>query len=299
VVDSVEDVVDGDARLVGGLCTVLVDTRLDEDAVPVVLGLFVDGVGAADVALRGVTDKVDGLGRALEAVLVVAPLAHEAVGKLKGGHLGLAEGVRVQLALAGREVLEGDLEHAAEGAHAEADVLVGGGPDDVVVGEVEGRALVHGLAAGAEAAALGHGEVEHDLDVAGPVARVGEDEDGVDDDVVEVAVARVGVLLVGELAEGRGGRVGLDDVAGRDHVLEAVALGDVAALLALAADDEDRLVLVGHFPHGRVAADELAGLDVLEELARQVAAALLLGLAAAVCEEDVRTEEDMLANHVL
>src|SRR5699024_1001135 len=103
----------------------------------------------------------------------------------------------------------------------------------------------------------------------------------------------------GELAEGRGGRVGLDDVAGRDHVLEAVALGDVAALLALAADDEDRLVLVGHFPHGRVAADELAGLDVLEELARQVAAALLLGLAAAVCEEDVRTEEDMLANHVL
>jgi len=48
-----------------------------------------------------------------------------------------------------------------------------------------------------------------------------------------------------------------------------------------------------------VAADELAGLDVLEELARQVAAALLLGLAAAVCEEDVRTEEDMLANHVL
>jgi len=37
-----------------------------------------------------------------------------------------------------------------------------------------------------------------------------------------------------------------------------------------------------------VAADELAGLDVLEELAREVTATLLFGFAAAIGEEDVR-----------
>jgi hypothetical protein len=42
-----------------------------------------------------------------------------------------------------------------------------------------------------------------------------------------------------------------------------------------------------------VAADELAGLDVAFQLAREVAAALLLGLAAAVGEEDVRSEREI------
>jgi hypothetical protein len=38
-----------------------------------------------------------------------------------------------------------------------------------------------------------------------------------------------------------------------------------------------------------VAADELAGLDVLEELAGEVSATLLFGFAAAIGEEDVRS----------
>lgn len=196
--------------------------------------------------------------------------------------------MRVEHALAAREVLEGHLEHAAEGTHAETDVLMGSGPDDVVVGEVEGGALAKGLAASAELAALRHGDVEHDLDIARPIARVGKDKDGVNDHVGEVALAGVGVLLGGQLAEGGGVRVVLDDVAGGDDVLEAVALSDVATLLALAADDEDGAVRLGHLPHGSVAADELAGLDVALELAGEVAAALLFGLSAAICEEDVR-----------
>lgn len=267
VVHGVQDIVHNDARLVGRLRAVLVHARLDEDAVPVILGLLVDGVGAADVALGRVADKVDGLGRVRDAVPRVAPLAHEARGEFERGHLRLAKGVRVEPAPAAGEVVKGDLEHAAEGAHAEADVLVGRGPDDVVVREVKGGTLVKGLAARAEPPALGHGEVEHDLDVARPVAGVGEDEDGVDGDFVKVAGARVGVLLGGELAEGRRGRVVLDDVAGGDDVPEAVALGDLAALFALAANDEHGAVLLGHFSHGGVSADELAGLDVLQQLA--------------------------------
>lgn len=296
MVDSVQDVVDGDARLVGGLGTLLVDAGLDEDGVPVVLGLLVDGVGAADVALGRVTDKVDRLGSLGDAVLRVAPLLHETRGELESGNLGLAEGVRVELALAGSEVLEGDLEHAAESTHAETDVLVGSGPDDVVVGEVEWRTLVEGLAAAAEAAALGHGKIKHDLDIARPVAGVGEDEDGVDGDFVEVAGAGVGMLLGSELAEGRGSSVVLDDVAGGNDILEAVALSDLAALLALTANDEDGAVLLSHLSHGSVAADELARLDVLHQLLGEIAAALLFSLATTVGEEDVRSKEDMLAN---
>lgn len=60
VVDSVENSVDSDARLERRLGALLVDTSLDEDGVPVVASLLVDGVGATDVTLGSVTDEVDG-----------------------------------------------------------------------------------------------------------------------------------------------------------------------------------------------------------------------------------------------
>ena len=294
VVDGIKDVGDGDARLVGRLGTGLVDTSLDQDAVPVVLSLLVDGVGTADVTLGSVTNEVNSLGRGDETVLGLAPLTHQAGCELESGHLGLAEGVGVELALAASQILEGDLEHAAEGAHAEADVLVGSGPDNVVVGEVNGRALVEGLAAGAQLATLGHGEIEHDLDVTGPVAGVGEDEDGINGDVLEVAGTRVLELLIGELAEGSGGSVVLDDVARSDDVLETVTLGDEAALLTLAANNEDRTVGLGHLTHGSVAADELTRLDVNLKLLGKVVATLLFGLTTTVGEEDVRNVNTVL-----
>lgn len=288
VVDSVEDIVDSDTRLVGRLSTLLVDTSLDQDAVPVVGSLLVNSVGTTDVTLGSVADKVDGLRRSNKAMLSVAPLAHETGSKLKGGDLGLAKGVGVKLALAVSQITESDLEHAAESTHAKSDVLVSGRPDDIVVREVEWGTLVKGSAAGADTAALGHGEVEHDLDVAGPVTGVGKDEDGINDNVGEVAVTRSSVLLRSELAEGGGGRVVLDDVARGNDISEAVALSDLTALLTLTADNKDSLVLLGHLPHGGVAADELARLDVALELAGEITAALLLSLAATVGEEDVR-----------
>lgn len=288
MVDSVEDGVDGNAGLVGRFGTLLVDTSLDEDGVPVVGSLLVDSVGTADITLGGVTDEVDGGRRSDEAVLGVAPLTHQARGELKGRDLGLAKGVGVKLALATGEVAEGNLEHAAESTHAEADVLVGSRPDDVVVGEVEGRTLVEGLAPCAELATLGHGKVKHDLDVTSPVPRVGKDENSVDDNVGEVTLPRVLVLLGGQLPEGGGGAVVLDDVSGGDNVLEAVTLGDLTTLLTLATDNEDGAVGVSHLAHGSVAADELARLDVALQLAGEIAAALLFGLTATIGEENVR-----------
>ena len=95
MVHSIENVVDSDSGLVSGLSAVLVDTSLDKDAVPVVVGSLVDGVGATNVTLRCVTDEIDGGRGSNETVLGVAPLAHEAGSELKGGHLGLAKGVGV------------------------------------------------------------------------------------------------------------------------------------------------------------------------------------------------------------
>ena len=287
--DSVKNVLDSNARLVGRCGAVLVDASLDENGVPIVISLLVDGVGATDVTLRSVTDKVDSLGGSDEAVLSVAPLAHETRSKLKGRNLGFAKGVGVELALAGSEVLEGDLEHAAESTHTKTDVLVSGRPDNIVVREVEWRTLVEGLRAGAEDTALGHGNVKHDLNVASPIARVGKDEDSVNGYVVEVALTTVGMLFRSELAEGSGGRVVLDDVAGCDDILEAVTLSNETALFTLTADNKDGAVLLSHFPHGGVAANKLARLDVLLELLGEVATALLFGLATTVGKEDVRS----------
>lgn len=63
VVYSIKDVVDGRPRLVGRLSAILVYASLDENRVPLLLGFGVHSVGAADVTLGGVADKVDSLGR--------------------------------------------------------------------------------------------------------------------------------------------------------------------------------------------------------------------------------------------
>jgi hypothetical protein len=290
MVDSIEDVVDSNTRLVGGLGSVLIHASLDEDAVPVVGSLLVDSIGTADVALRGVSNKIDSLGGSNKSMLGVAPVAHEAGSELKSRNLGLAESVSVELALALSQVAEGDLEHAAQSTHAQTDVLMSGRPHNIIVGEVEGGALVEGSAARADASTLRHGNVEHDLNVTSPVARVGKDEDGINDDVAKVAVTTGSVLLRSELAERGSGRVVLDDVARSNNISEPVALSNLAALLALTTHDEDGLVLLSHLAHGGVAADKLAGLDITLELAGKVPTALFLGLAAAVGKENVRPE---------
>ena len=216
---------------------------------------------------------------------VLAPLLQEAGGEAEGADLGFAEGGGLQVA-ACHGLVEG-FDGGAQGTHPEPCVLVGSGPDDVVVGEEDGGAFVEGGGAGAEAAVLGHEQVEDDLLVAGPFAGVGEDEDGFDVEGGEVAGAAGLVFFRGEFAEGGRVHVVFDDVSGGDDVGEAVAFGDVPAFLAFAADDEDGVVLCCHFFHGRVAADELARGDFELELSGQVEAPLLFGFAAAVGDEDV------------
>jgi hypothetical protein len=167
-------------------------------------------------------------------------------------------------------------------------MLMSGRPDNIVVGEVEGRALVKSLASGAETATLGHGDIKHDLNITGPVSRVGKNEDGIDDDVGEVTLTRVGMLFGSELAERGGGRVVLNNVARGNNVLETIALGNVTALLTLTTDDENGAVLLSHLAHRSVSADELTRLDVALKLSGEVAAAFLFGLAATVGQENVR-----------
>lgn len=167
------------------------------------------------------------------------------------------------------------------------------------MGEVDRGALIEGFRAGTNASVFGHGEVEDDLLVSGPIAAVCEDEDGIDVDVGEVAGARVFKFFVRQLPEGSGVLVVLDDVAGGRDVLEAVSLRDLPALLSLAADDQDSLVFLRHFPHWRVAADELAGGDLHVELPTQIQTSFLLRLASTVGHEDVRPSCQEIVSIVL
>lgn len=288
VVDCVENVLNGDTRLVSGFSAILVDAGLDQNTVPVIVGNLVDSVGASNVTLGSVTNKVNSVGRSNKAVLSLSPLTHQTGSKLKGRHLRLAESMGVQDTIATSEVLESNLEHTTEGTHSKTNVLVSSGPNNIVMGEVEGRTLVVGLATGAEAATLGHGNVEHDLNITSPVARVGEDEDGVNDNVCEIAVSGVAALLVSELAERSGGSVVLDNVTRGHDILEAVALSNMAALLTLASDNKHGSVLLSHLSHGSVATDELTRLDIALELAGEIIASLLFSLTTTVGEEDVR-----------
>lgn len=69
--------------------------------------------------------------------------------------------------------------------------------------------------------------------------------------------------------------------------MEAVLFGDFAALVSLAADDKDGLVVLGQSAHGGVRLDELVGGDgVLEDLGELLASGGLR-LARAVGEENV------------
>lgn len=147
-----------------------------------------------------------------------------------------------------RELVPHALKRGLEGALPEARLVVRRRPRQVAVGEVQeglevlleavvGKPLlrVDGRV-GAQIAAVAEQEVDDDLDVEGPVARVVEDEDRVDLEVVEQAVRAVLALvygrregarrvLVDRLEEGvEGVDVGFrgEDIGGYDDVLEAV-----------------------------------------------------------------------------
>jgi hypothetical protein len=52
--------------------------------------------------------------------------------------------------------------------------------------------------------------------------------------------------------------LGLDDIAGGNHVFETVVLCDDAAFFTLAAYHEDSLIRLGHFSHRCVPTNELS-----------------------------------------
>ncbi|KAL2291961.1 hypothetical protein FJTKL_10657 [Diaporthe vaccinii] len=191
VVDSIQDGVDGRLRLVGRLSAVLVDARLDKDGVPLLLALSVHQVGTPNVRLGSIPDEVHRLRSPAngKAMLVGPPLLQQPGGKLERTDLGLAEGVCYKL-LAPCDRGEGVLNNLPQGTHAQTGVLVACRPQDVVVAEVDWRRLLKGLGASLQAAALGHGNVQNDLQVTGPVAAISEDKDGFDDDVLEITTLK-------------------------------------------------------------------------------------------------------------
>lgn len=161
--------------------------------------------------------------------------------------------------------------------------------------EVDRRALVKGLGASADPSILGHENVEDDLLVTRPVPAVSEDEDSLDIDLAEVPIARVSIFLFRQLAERGGILIRLDDVSRRDDILEAVAFRDDAALLTLATDDEDSVVFLSHFSHGRVSADELPWRDFQLQLTAEVETALLFGLPTAIGDENIWSKKQEIS----
>jgi hypothetical protein len=203
----------------------------------------------------GVSNKVDGLRRSVNTVSVLAPVLQKTSSELESTNLRLAKGNCFQLFAS--DGLVHSLEGNAESAHTETSMFVGSGPDDIVVGEEDGRALIQGLRTSTDNTTLGHEKIKNDLLITSPVTAVGKDEDGLNLDVLEVALTRVLQVVLGHGAERCGVGVVLDDVSRSDNVLEAIALSDLTALVALTTNDEDSVVFASHLLHGCVAANEL------------------------------------------
>lgn len=89
-------------------------------------------------------------------------------------------------------------------------------PDDIVVREEDWWAFIKVGRSGSETTVLRHQQVEDDLLIRCPIARIGEHEDGVNVDLSEVADSRVLVFFLCELAEGRSILVVFDDVSWSD-----------------------------------------------------------------------------------
>jgi hypothetical protein len=289
VVDGVENSVDDLVGCVFRLRAGLVDTGADKNRVPCVCAVLVVLVGAADVGFGSVADEIDSLRRRVDTVSRLTPLLEETGGELKGADLGLAESGSDQFVAS--HGLEHGFERATKSAHTEASKIVGCRPHDVVVREEDRRAFVEVLGAGVEHTALGQKQIKNDLLVTSPISAVGEDKDGLDDSGGEVAISRVVPLFFCQLPERCGIRVCLNDVARSDNILETVALSDVSALLALAAHDENGLVLVSHLPHGCVTANELSRRNFDLHLLAELDTAFLFGLATTISNENVRTAE--------
>lgn len=229
---------------------------------------LVETIRATNVRFGSISDEVDGARRLVDAVGILSPLAEKSHGEFICTELWFTEGKRVQF-FPGHCVIH-RLERSAEGTHTEARVLVGSGPDNVIVGEEDGWALIECLGPFLEVAALCHQAIKNDLLVTSPITAVGKDENGIDAKVLKVKVLGVLELLLGQFPERSGVLFRLDEIAGSDNILEAITLGNNSAFLALATDDENIVVFLCHFPHRGVAADELTRGDFKLKLTAEI-----------------------------
>src|SRR5262245_6531681 len=115
---------------------------------------------------------------------------------------------------------------------------MGCGPDKVVVGEVDGRPFVICVGTGTEHSILRHTKVQDNLLVTSPVSAVRENKDSLDPNVSEVPGARALKFLGGQFAERRSVILVLDDIPGRNNVLEAIALSDLPTFFTFSANNE-------------------------------------------------------------
>lgn len=229
---------------------------------------LVETIRATNVRLGSISDEVDGAWRLVDAVGILSPLAEKSHSEFICTKLWFTEGNRVQF-FSGHCVVH-RLKRSAESTHTEARVLMGSGPDNVIVGKEDGWTLVEGLGPFLEVATLCHQAIKNDLLVTSPVTAVGKDEDGIDAKVLKIKVLGVVELLLGQFPERSGVLFRLDEVAGGDNILEAITLGNNSALLALATDDENSVVFFCHFPHRGVAADKLARGDLKLKLTAEI-----------------------------
>jgi hypothetical protein len=152
------------------------------------------------------------------------------------------------------------------------------------------RALFESFGTRTKTAVLRHQEIENDLLIGSPISAVGKDKDGFDFSFAEVSGAGMLVFFFSKFAEWGSVLIVFDDVARGYNIFEAVAFGDLTALLALASNDENGVVPLSHFPHGGVAADELAGRNFHLELLAELHASFLLSLTATVCDKNIWSE---------
>ena len=207
---------------------------------------------------------------------------------MEGSDLWFAKGGRVQ-GLAS-DCLVHSLQTDAKSTHSKASEIVRRRPDNIVVREEDWWPLVEGFGARSKDTTLGHEEIENDLLVACPISAIGKHEDGFDVGFRKVPRSGIIVFLFGQLTERSGVGIVLDDISWCDDVLEAVAFGNDTAFFALSTNDKHGIVFVCHFPHGRVAANELSWRNLDFELLAELDASFLFSLATTVGDKDIRAE---------
>lgn len=254
IVDLVEDTKVG--RVVLVIALALEDTSANQASVPAVQ------VSTDDVRLGVVTNHVDVLRQLLLAVDLLHPRPDDLVGDDVSGALGLTVDDTVEITAGQSLVLS--LQRNTESTQVQTwGSLVLGGAEQITLGEVDGDMASNGITSrgifgtGEELAIGTEEEVEDDLELGRLVVRLGEAHDSIELELGEVAGLGQLLLLLGELAARRDCGVPSQDILRVNHVLETVALGNLAHLESLTTANQNVFVVLSKSLHGGVRLNEL------------------------------------------